>query len=89
MESIWKGGHLSATWLIVTNVTGGVTSCLGFVGMWLAGNRRRIGWAIALGSEVLWVVYSLLLHQPALLPFCLMWGAVYWRNYRRWDIRHG
>lgn len=70
--------------LLVTNLVGAVTSIVGFAGLWMAGNQRRAGWAVGLASEVLWVIYAVLLGQWVLLPTCVIWGFVYGRNFLRW-----
>jgi hypothetical protein len=71
---------------MLTQVVGFVAPCLGLIGMWRAGSKSWHGWAIALASEVPWVLYALLLHQWGLLASCFIWAAVYVRNIWRWRV---
>ncbi len=70
--------------LIISNLLGAVTCAIGAGGMRLSGKGRRSGWAIALGGEVLWVAYAVLLQQWLIIPWCLIWGWTYYRNWRAW-----
>ena len=48
-------------------------TAVGVTGLYFAGSRKRLGWAIGVGAQALWVAY----------------GWVYGRNFRRWKARPG
>jgi hypothetical protein len=52
--------------------------------MFLAGRRHWAGWAVGLGNQVLWSVYSLVTRQWGFLISCAVFGTVYVINLRAW-----
>jgi len=74
--------------LVFTNIIGAVTCTTGAVGLLLAGNKKRVGWLINLFAEGLWIYYAIVLQQWSLIPACLVWVGVYWRNWRKWNDSH-
>jgi hypothetical protein len=69
---------------VIVQALGFIAPMLGLLGMWLAGNRKAVGWALNLGVEGVWVAYALLIHQYGLLASCVLWAGVYARNLRKW-----
>jgi hypothetical protein len=59
-------------------------NALGFLGMFLAGKRRRAGWALGLVSEFAWALWAYLDHATGIYPWCVVWGLVYARNWWLW-----
>jgi len=60
-----------------------VLASVGILGLWLAGSKRRIGWAIGLGAQGLWIAYALATEQYGFIATALAYGFVYARNWRR------
>lgn len=56
----------------------------GVVGLWLAGSRRRGGWALGIFAQGLWIAYALSTGQYGFIASALAYGFVYVRNYRAW-----
>lgn len=56
----------------------------GVSGLLLAGSRRKVGWAVGLGAQALWIAYALVSEQYGFLASALAYGSVYARNWLRW-----
>jgi hypothetical protein len=63
------------SWLLMA---GGVT------GLYLAGRRHWIGWAIGLGTQVLWLAYSISTRQWGFLVSCLIYAVIHLHNLLDW-----
>jgi hypothetical protein len=61
-----------------------VLSTLGLVGMYLAGRRAAVGWAVSIANEVVWIVYGCVTGQWAFCLSAVAYGWVYVRNLRAW-----
>lgn len=59
-------------------------AAVGIAGLVLAGSRRKVGWAIGLGAQVLWVAYALVTRQYGFILSAGAYGWVYGRNWLRW-----
>lgn len=59
-------------------------TAVGVTGLFYAGRRRAVGWAIGLGAQVLWVAYAIATTQFGFLASAGIYGAVYGRNYVAW-----
>lgn len=59
-------------------------TAVGVTGLWLAGSRRSIGWAVGLGAQGLWVAYAISTRQWGFLVSAFAYGTVYGRNLARW-----
>lgn len=57
---------------------------VGVTGLYLAGRKSWVGWAVGLGAQVLWLGYSITTEQWGFLVSCFVYGAVYIRNLRAW-----
>ena len=60
-------------------------SAMGVAGIWLAGSRKRSGWAIGLVSEVVWIAYAVLTRQYGFILGALAYGFVQVRNWLAWS----
>jgi hypothetical protein len=59
-------------------------TAVGVTGLYLAGSKKRWGWAIGLGAQVLWIAYALSTRQYGFLASVLAYGGVYARNFWSW-----
>lgn len=59
-------------------------SAVGITGVYLAGERRRIGWAIGVGVQILWIAYACSTRQWGFIVAALGYGAMNLRNFRAW-----
>lgn len=51
----------------------------------LAGDRRRIGWALGVAGQLFWLAYAIWLHQWGLIIGCGLYGGTYLRNFVKWS----
>lgn len=61
-----------------------VLTAVGVTGLFLAGSRRTVGWAIGFGAQVLWFAYAITTHQYGFIVSAFAYGWVYARNLRKW-----
>jgi hypothetical protein len=61
-----------------------ILTAVGVFGLWLAGRRNRLGWAVGLGAQVLWVAYALATKQYGFLVSAFAYSWVYATNLGRW-----
>jgi len=54
-------------------------------GMWLAGNHKRLGWAISFFTEAVWLLFIVVFAAWGLLPLVVACSFVYARNWLRWS----
>lgn len=59
-------------------------TAVGILGLWLAGSRRRIGWAIGVAAQVLWISYAVATSQWGFILSAVAYGTVYARNMLKW-----
>ena len=57
---------------------------LGFLGMYFAGRKRRVGWLLGAASELAWALLAYVADLPGMYLWCVIWGVVYLRNYWLW-----
>lgn len=65
-----------------------ILTAVGVFGLWLAGRKNRLGWAVGLGAQVLWVAYALTTDQYGFLVSAGAYGWVYLTNLRKWGYPH-
>lgn len=53
---------------------------VGITALWLAGEDVWWGWLIALGNEILWVIYAIATDQHGFILMAVGYGFVYLRN---------
>ena len=58
---------------------------LGALGMWLAGRRLAVGWAVAVVNELLWIVYAVQTGQWGFIVGAVLYIVVFTRNWLRWS----
>ena len=59
-------------------------TAVGVTGLYFAGRKRSLGWAIGLGAQVLWVAYALTTDQYGFLVSAGAYGWIYAKNFRAW-----
>lgn len=57
---------------------------VGATGLYLAGRRQKIGWAVGFCAQGLWISYALATDQLGFLVSAGVYGSVYARNWLRW-----
>jgi hypothetical protein len=62
---------------------------VGLTGLWIAGSRNAVGWAIGVAAQVLWIAYALATDQPGFLISAAGYGFVHARNWWRWRTQTG
>ena len=65
-----------------------ILTAVGVTGLYFAGRHRRIGWAIGIAAQVLWVAYALATDQHGFLVSAAAYGWVYVKNFRAWGQKH-
>lgn len=60
-------------------------TAVGVTGLYFAGRKRAVGWAIGIGAQVLWLAYALTTKQYGFVVSCGAYGWVYVRNFRAWS----
>lgn len=63
-----------------------ILAAIGILGLVLAGKKMKIGWAIGLGAQVLWIIFALVTHQWGFIISAFAYGFVYGRNWYLWFI---
>ncbi len=61
-----------------------ILAAVGIIGIWLAGRHNKLGWAIGLGAQVLWLAYAVATKQWGFIATAFAYGFVYGRNWLRW-----
>lgn len=61
-----------------------ILTAVGVTGLYLAGRKNWIGWAVGLGAQVLWLAYAVTTRQWGFLVSAGAYGWVYFTNLRRW-----
>ena len=59
-------------------------TAVGIAGLWIAGMRMSLGWAIGLAAQGLWIAYAVATRQWGFIASAFAYGFVYARNWRRW-----
>lgn len=65
-----------------------ILTAVGVVGLWLAGRRNPLGWAVGLGAQGLWLAYALSTQQYGFLFSAMAYGTVYTKNFLSWRAEH-
>lgn len=61
-----------------------VLTAVGVSGLYLAGRRSWIGWAVGLAAQALWLTYGLMSGQYGFIASAFAYGSVYTMNLRKW-----
>ncbi len=59
-------------------------TAVGVTGLYFAGSRKRLGWAIGIAAQALWIAYALATSQYGFFASAVSYGWVYSRNFLRW-----
>jgi uncharacterized membrane protein YjjB (DUF3815 family) len=59
-------------------------AAVGISGVFLAGKRRKVGWAIGVGVQFLWMAYANVTHQWGFAASAIVYGSFYGLNWWRW-----
>lgn len=60
-------------------------AAIGVTGLYLAGNRRVLGWVIGFAVQGLWIVYAVATRQWGFIASAIAFGCVNARNWVRWQ----
>lgn len=60
-------------------------AAVGIAGLYFAGSGKRIGWAIGLSAQALWVVYAVVTEQYGFIVAAGAYSGMYARNWIRWS----
>lgn len=61
-----------------------VLAATGILGLFLAGSKNRLGWAISFSAQVLWIIFAIVTKQYGFILSAIAYGWVYARNYLKW-----
>lgn len=64
-----------------------VLAAVGITGLFLAGSNNKLGWALGLAAQGLWVGYAVATEQWGFIASAVAYGVVYARNWLRWNAR--
>jgi hypothetical protein len=70
------------------NIIVQVPCVLGTLGLWMQGRKRRIAPALGFFAEAAWIVWALAAGMPGLIPWSLLWAALYARTWWLWGKTH-
>lgn len=59
-------------------------AAVGILGLYLAGRKKAIGWAVGLFAQVLWIAFAVATRQWGFIFSALAYGIVYAKNWRGW-----
>ena len=57
---------------------------IGILGIYLAGRKNLLGWALGVSAQVLWIVFAVVTQQWGFILSALAYGWVYGRNFIKW-----
>lgn len=63
-----------------------ILAAVGITGIYLAGRMNKLGWAIGLGAQLLWLAYAIATRQWGFIATAIAYGFVYARNWWRWYV---
>lgn len=61
-----------------------VLAAIGITGLYIAGRRNWIGWAIGFGVQWVWLAYALATRQWGFVASAIAYGVVYAKNLISW-----
>lgn len=59
-------------------------TAVGIIGLILAGKKNKLGWAVGIFAQILWITYAIVTTQWGFIVSALVYGAVYARNWMLW-----
>lgn len=57
---------------------------VGVTGLYFAGRKNKVGWAIGFAAQSLWILYAVATRQWGFIVSAGAYGSVYARNWLRW-----
>lgn len=67
-----------------TNAFSYVLSALSLISLWLMGNKSVWGIIVGLLTQILWIIYALMLEQYGLLIGVVAYTVIHVRNLLKW-----
>lgn len=61
-----------------------ILTAVGVSGLYFAGKNNKIGWAIGVFAQLLWIAYALAMKQYGFLVSAFAYSWVYMKNYIAW-----
>jgi hypothetical protein len=61
-----------------------ILTAVGVSGLYFAGKNNKIGWAIGIFAQTLWIAYALVTEQYGFLVSAFAYAWVYTKNYLAW-----
>lgn len=62
-----------------------ILAAVGIIGVYIAGNKNKWGWAISGLYQVLWIVYAYFTEQYPFIIVCLVYLVIYIKNFLGWS----
>ena len=59
-------------------------AAIGIFGIYLAGKKNSLGWAVGLGAQSMWIVYAVVTQQWGFIASALAYGFIYGKNWLAW-----
>jgi hypothetical protein len=66
------------------NIWSFVLAGIGILGIYLAGSKNKLGWALGVLAQVLWIMFAIATNQYGFILSAVAYGYVYARNYWKW-----
>lgn len=54
------------------------------LGIWLAGRKNWMGWAVGVAVQPLWLLFNLMVGAWGLMPMPFIYGWIYAHNLYKW-----
>lgn len=64
-----------------------ILSVIGISGVWLTGEKNRLGWLLGILYQVLWIIYASFTGQYLFIAVCLVYIWVYAKAHKKWDTK--
>ncbi len=61
-----------------------VASLLTLLGMIYIGNKKRIGFIIAIVSNIIWIIFAIKMHSDGMVFLNIILAVIYIRSYIQW-----
>ncbi len=62
-----------------------ILAAVGIIGVYIAGNKNKWGWAIGGLYQVLWIAYAYFTEQYPFIIVCLVYLVIYIKNFLGWS----
>jgi hypothetical protein len=61
-----------------------ILTAVGVTGLYFAGKNNKVGWAIGIFAQSLWIAYALATQQYGFLVSAFAYGFIYIKNFNAW-----